>query len=470
LITPLFSSVATFTATFIYLLVDGTIDVIIVPFLFAVVCCNRIRGRKKIVNGIMDKWKRVLNILRRPIGAALAIILVLSIVLAFFAYRLTISGQPQRQASPIAQKTPTLAPTPTITQSSKPSPTATPIILPPQDVVKVLGVDVGASYTTKYTGITWVRISHPSCGNGSLRGQELINVVRAYHQKNIRVLLTACQNGNMSDGDIETMMQEIARGYPDAVQCGNEEMKQDASVAWLYMAPERFAKFYDICERAVHKLNSHTPTLVGSLDPHVAGPDYQLMVGQANYLDQMQNAMNASVRPGGNWDWHNQALGVIDSWHNGYGGSNNLGGVFDFWAQQFHVDRNGGELGKHLWVVEGTGCFKGCGLDENNNAEIAISHILTLITDVETAMQAHTPFFFFSGMDFKTSDAYWPIGIVDTGSHPKPLRQDLAPGARTLALSCSGGKQQVVSNQLELLAGMYNHCTLPDDYVNILSN
>jgi hypothetical protein len=147
---------------------------------------------------------------------------------------------------------------------------------------------------------------------------------------------------------------DIAQAHPDAVQCGNEEMKQDASVSFLYMPPDQFARFYDLCERAIHAVNPQTPTLVGSLDPHVAGPDYQLMAGQANYLDQMQSAMNSTVHPGGNWDWHSQSLGLIDSWHNGYMGSNNLAGVFNFWAQQFQINANSGQLGKHLRLLSPT--------------------------------------------------------------------------------------------------------------------
>lgn len=425
------------------------------------------------MNVVTNALRRVLNMLKRPAGAALAIILVLTIVLTVFSYRLATQGQPiARQASPVVRKpTPTPTPTPTIAPTATRIAIPTPIVLPQQDPSNALGVDVGTTYTTKYAGLKWVRISYPSCGNGNLRGQELINVVQSYHRKNIRVLLTACQNNAMSDTEITTMFKEISRGHPDAVQCGNEEMKQDASVAWLYMTPDRFAKFYDICATQVHALNPKVPAIIGSLDPHVAGPDYDLMVGQVNYLDQMQNAMNSTIHPGGNWDWHNLALGVIDSWHNGYGGSNNLAGVFDFWAQQFHVDTYGGELGKHLWVVEGTGCFKGCGLDEYNSAEVATAHILTLTTDVQTALQAHAAFFFFSGMDFQTSDGvYWPIGILDLNGHPKPLRQDLSMGARTLVVSCPGGSHPTVSNQLDLLARMYNGCSLPGDYAATLSS
>ena len=48
------------------------------------------------------------------------------------------------------------------------------------------------------------------------------------------------------------------------------------------------------------------------------------------------------------------------------------------------MDVNSGQLGKHLWVVEGTACYKGCGINQNDPAEVAIVHVLTLITDYQT--------------------------------------------------------------------------------------
>jgi hypothetical protein len=199
--------------------------------------------------------------------------------------------------------------------------------------------------------------------------------------------------------------------------------------------------------------------------------DTQALLDQVHYLDAMQQAMNTIVHPGGHWNWRTQTLGLIDSWHNGYPNTsvNSLYGLFSFWAQQLGVDLKSGQLGKYLWVVEGTGCFKGCGIDANNAAEVAISHTLTLITDVQTAMKYKVPFFYFSGEDFESVGYYWPIGILDMHGNPKPIRQDLALGARKLELSCSSGKVSVV-DQLQLLVRMYGGCALPANYAAIIAS
>ena len=194
-------------------------------------------------------------------------------------------------------------------------------------------------------------------------------------------------------------------------------------------------------------------------------------MNQVHYLDAMQSAMNSSVHPGGNWDWHSQILGLIDSWHNGYpsADTNNLYQLYVFWAQQFHIDINSGDLGKHLWLVEGTGCVNGCGIDASSAREVAISHILTLITDVQTTMKYHVPFFYFSGKDFYDTQTGWIFGVLDANGHPKPLRQDLQMGARTLQMTCSSGKI-AVADQEQLLAKLYGGCTLPANYVSVLES
>jgi hypothetical protein len=196
------------------------------------------------------------------------------------------------------------------------------------------------------------------------------------------------------------------------------------------------------------------------------------MVGyQVGYLNQMQAAMNSDVHPGGHWSWRSQKIGLIDSWHNGYPSQdvNNLYGLYIFWAQQFNVDLNSGALGQHLWVIEGTGCFKGCGIDAYSSYQVAVSHILTLISDVQTTMRYHVPFFFFSSRDFYLSGVYWPIGILDANGHAKPLRQDLSMGARKLTMGCRSGSVTVV-NQLQLLARMYQGCSLPGNYLGVLTS
>jgi len=372
--------------------------------------------------------------------------------------------KPKVASTPSAKATMTTHSTPTPTMP--PLVTSTPIVLPSQDPSNILGIEGNPG--TNYIGIPWVRLAHPSCGSSSnLSGQVLRDTLQSYHKQGIRVLMTICQNnsGNLNDTSV---FNDVAQSHPDAVQCGNEQMKQDSSVSFLYTPPDRFAQYYDLCEHAVHTVDQNIFVVLGSLDPHVAGPDYQLMVNQVNYLDQMQNAMNSTVHPGGNWDWHSQILGVIDSWHNGYLGSNNLNGVLNFWAQQFQIGPNSGQLGKHLWVVEGTGCFKGCGLD--NDTQVAISHILTLVTDVQTAMQDHVPFFFFSGKDFIDAGIYWPIGVLDNAGNAKPLRQDFGMGSITFTLSCSDGTSPVIADQEQLLAKLYDHCSLPPNYTAILSS
>ncbi len=415
----------------------------------------------------MNAVKNLLNAFNKPAGVLLAVIIVVSCVIAVLSYRLATQGPAHIATTTqvVHRSTPTPTPTPTTPATATPVPTPTPVILPPQDAASVLGVE--GNTDIDYGGIPWVRLAHPSCGHGNLSGQTLHDTLQTYHQKNVRVLMTICQdNKNLFNTDV---FNDVARAYPDAVQCGNEEMKQDASVAFLYTPPDQFAKFYDLCAGAVHAVNPNTPAILGSLDPHVAGPDYGLMVDQANYLDQMQDAMNSTVHPGGNWNWHDQILGVIDSWHNGYLGSNNIAGVLDFWAQQFGIGRNSGELGKHLWIVEATGCFKGCGVNANSPAQVAISHILTLITDVQTAMQARVPIFFFSGKDFWDAGLIWPIGILDVNGQSKPIRQDLSMGARTLTMSCPDGSNPSVADQEQLLAKLYAHCSLPGNYVSILA-
>ncbi len=260
---------------------------------------------------------------------------------------------------------------------------------------------------------------------------------------------------------------DVAQAGADAVACGNEEMKHNTYPT--YLSPLDFARFFDLCERTVHAARPGLPVLLGSLDPHVGGVDHLPLLQQVSYLNAVQTAMNTQVRPGGNWSWRAQAMGLIDSWHNGFPSKsvNSLNALFAFWAQQFQVDLNSGELGKHLWVVEGTGCVNGCGLYTHH--QISVAHILTLITDVQTAMQYKVPFFYFSGKDFFQAGAFWPMGVLDLHGHAKPLIQDLAPGAKSLNLSCPSGAV-LVTEQEQLLAKLYSGCTLPVNWANVLTS
>lgn len=335
-----------------------------------------------------------------------------------------------------------------------------------QNPGRILGVE-GLPDTT-YSNITWRRIGYPTCGWSNFSGNTLKQVVQNYHDHGISVLLVVCQP-KPSDLFNTKILNDAAQGGADAVQCGNEQMKvDDPSVSFLYVPPAKFARFFDLCQRAVHAVNPHTVATMGSLDPHVGGIDIAPLWQQVGYLDQMQIAMNTSVHPGGHWNWRTQTLGLIDTWHSGYptDATNSLYYLFQFWADRFGVSLQRGQLGAHLWVVEATGCFRGCGIDPTNKAQVAIVHVLSLITNAQTAMRYGIPHFFFSGKDFISVGYKWPIGLLDLNGHDKPLRQDLPMGTRTLTMNC--GNAVTVQTQEVLLAKLYQGCSLPGNYRAIL--
>ena len=401
-------------------------------------------------------------------GRALIIItavLVGSILVTFFAYHIA-STSSTAAVTPTAQITDAPATSPTVPTRALRTPT--PTISPTLNPRSILGVNGNPG--TFYPGIFWVRLGYPTCGWGNLRGNVLQQTIQDYHNRGFHVLLITCQPGASGPRLFNTQqLDDIAQGGADAVQCGNEEMKLNALTT--YVQPADFARYFDLCQHAVHAVQPNVPVLLGALDPQVGGVDFQGLYNQVSYLDQVQTAMNTQIHPGGNWTWRSQALGLIDSWHNGYPSQyvNSLYGLFVFWAQQFHVDLNSGALGKHIWVVEGTGCFKGCGVDPSNSYQVAVSHILTLTTDVQTTMQYHIPFFYFNDRDFILSGETWPIGILDLNGHAKPIRQDLPMGARTLTLACHSG-QVSVADQEKLLAKLYQGCSLPGDYIATLTS
>jgi len=403
-----------------------------------------------------------LDNLQKKFLAALIVVMVFSILLAVLAYQLTLSTLAQtRSANRAHLASPTVQATSTIPVSSS-TPTPSTSVLDPGTV---LGIDSGPP--ALFPGISWTRIGYASCGDPQMTGDALKSAVQLNHLQGVHVLLLLCQQpGNLLNMQPIT---DIARAGADAVECGNEQMKHNAYST--YVPPDSFASFFDLCERTVHAVSPGIPVLLGSLDPQVGGIDFQPLADQVSYLDAMENAMNTQVHPGGHWSWRDQTLGLIDSWHNGFPSQNvnSLGALFVYWAQQFHVDLNSGTLGRHLWVVEGTGCVYGCGL--NSTYEISVAHILTLITDVQTAMRYHVPFFYFSGRDFfqQGQSAFWPMGVLDVNGNTKPLRQDLSLGARALLMSCPNGPVRVV-DQEQLLAKLYNGCMLPSDYVSTLAS
>ena len=393
------------------------------------------------------------------------VVLVCSTLIATFAYRTATTAfvKPLPTATK-AVKTPVATPSLAITPTIQPSPTPTPI---PSG--SILGVE--SNLLTKYSDIPWVRYGYPTCGVNSLIGDSLKTWITIRHSEGVHVLVTTCQVNSAALFDTK-IFQAIVESGADAVQCGNEQIKYDPGNT-SYVPPDQFARYFDLCERTVHALRPDIPVLLGSLDPKVGGVDFGGLANQVNYLNAMQAAMNNSVHPGGNWSWRTQTLGLIDSWHNGYPNryTNSLYGLFLYWAQQFNVNLDSGELGKHIWVVEGTSCFIGCGINPSSPYQVAVSHILTLISDVQTTMRYQVPFFYFSGRDFfyTVGRITAPFGVDNLDGHPKPLRQDLSMGARSLSMSCAAGHITIV-DQEHLLATLYAGCQLPDNYLAILTS
>ena len=392
------------------------------------------------------------------------VVLVCSTLVAVVAYR----AATVKPTATTPKKTPTIGITPTTQPTILPTPTLTPTPTP-LPLGPILGIE--SNLTNSYAGIPWTRFGYRTCGVNTLSGDALKTAIADEHRQGVRVLVTTCQTRGASLYDTKTL-QDVADSGANAVQCGNEEMKYDPGNT-IYVPPANFARYFDLCQHTMHSVRPDMPVLLGSLDPHVGGIDYQPLVDQVNYLNAMQTAMNSIVHPGGHWSWRSEALGLIDSWHNGYPNqyTNSLYGLFLFWSQQFNINLNSGQLGKHIWVVEGTGCYQGCGINPSSPYELAVSHILTLITDVQTALRYKVPFFYFSGKDFffRGGGNIAPFGILDVNGHSKPIRQDLPMAARSLAMSCSN-RQVIVPDQEQLLAKLYEGCRLPSNYLSILTS
>lgn len=373
------------------------------------------------------------NTKRRRLLLLASLVLVISIVVVTITYHF---ATPQAQTDPpnkqLSTTVVTSSPTAVRTTASTPvqtqvGATPTPALLSAPNPANVLGIDLNPGQY--FAGINWIRLGYPSCGFGDLNGAHLHTTMQNYHNLGLRVLLIVCQPGKSGPRLFDPQLfADIAQSGADAIQCGNEEMKQNALTN--YVTPSDFARFFDMCTRSVHAVQPNTPIILGALDPQVVGGDNGGLYYQVSYLNQMQSAMNTQVHPGGTWSWRAQIVGLIDSWHNGYPSQyvNNLYALFAFWAQQFGVNLNNGDLGKHLWVVEGTGCFKGCGINQYSQYQVAVSHILTLISDAQTTTRYKVPYFFFSDRDFVQSGEYWPIGILDRLGIPSPFARTSAWG------------------------------------------
>src|SRR5579864_5028697 len=187
--------------------------------------------------------------------------------------------------------------------SAQPTATATATEPPVFSPTTILGIQADASTLSAFSGIPWVRLAYPTCTASNLSGQTLKDTIIGYHSQGMHVLLTYCQPGGDSLLDT-TPLDDAAQGGADAVQCGNEQMKQSATTT--YVTPDNFARFFDLCQNAIHAAHPAIPVVLGAMDPYVVPNDDAQLMNQVQYLDAMQSAMNSSVHAGGHWDWHSQ--------------------------------------------------------------------------------------------------------------------------------------------------------------------
>src|SRR3989442_10186598 len=170
--------------------------------------------------------------------------------------------------------------------------------------VSVLGIV--ADTQQPFVGLPWVRVGYGTCFDKSMEGTLLKTTISQFHSQGVRVLLSLCQWATDSQLFNTRIVHDAAQGEADAVQCGNEQMKSGSYNR--YVPPAIFAKFFDMCQQAMHAVRPGIPIILGALDPHVGGVDYYPLLQQVHYLNAMQDAMNTSMHPGGHWNCRSQIV------------------------------------------------------------------------------------------------------------------------------------------------------------------
>jgi hypothetical protein len=128
--------------------------------------------------------RTAIAVLKKPVSLIPLLVVIVSMLIAAFAYRSLIRTQAYIP-TPLTASIPTLPPLSAATVSSQ---TGTSIVLPPQDPAQIQGVDVSASTTADrdYPGVYWFRVSYPTCGWGDLKGQKLTDTLQRYHREYAR--------------------------------------------------------------------------------------------------------------------------------------------------------------------------------------------------------------------------------------------------------------------------------------------
>src|SRR5947209_8140260 len=198
------------------------------------------------------------KIMQRRTMLLLTVVLLVGVLLASCGSGNTATTT--KKQSPVA--THTLQPTPTPTHEETPTPTPDPAPTYPPVVSPASTLGIVADTQDPFTGIPWVRLGYKTCF-GTTQGQALKNTIAMFHSRGVRVMLSLCQWASDDRLFDPSILKDMAQGGADAVQCGNEQMK--SGPANRYVPPAIFAKFFDLCEQAVHTVRPEVPIILGAL-------------------------------------------------------------------------------------------------------------------------------------------------------------------------------------------------------------
>src|SRR5437660_6806540 len=193
------------------------------------------------------------------------VVLIASFSLAAFSDRMISieNGQTREAANSTTLPPPN---TPIITNTKTGTANYPPVVSP----AAVLGIVADTKFP--FAGIPWVRLGYGTCFGNVMKGELLKTTIAKFHSQGVRVMLSLCQWATDKRLYNTNIMNDAAQGGADAVQCGNEQMK--AGRYNSYVPPAIFARFFYLCQRAIHLVRPEVPAIIGAMDPQVGGADY----------------------------------------------------------------------------------------------------------------------------------------------------------------------------------------------------
>src|SRR5256885_13737464 len=97
-------------------------------------------------------------------------------------------------------------------------------------VVSPAGVlGIVADTKSPFAGIPWVRLGYGTCFGNVMKGELSKTTIAQFHRQGVRVMLSLCQWASDKQLFDARILNDVAQGGADAVQCGNEQMKSGSA-------------------------------------------------------------------------------------------------------------------------------------------------------------------------------------------------------------------------------------------------